>query len=356
MEPRLVGIGTAVPEHTLDQAQSMDLASRLGAWREEDAAKLAGIYRRSTIAKRGSVLLGREPGGNVGQEFFGEQSPTTARRFKRFEAEAPGLAARAARAALADGAVGAHEVTHLIVVSCTGASAPGVDAALVGLLGLRGSVERTFVGFMGCAGAISGLAIARSIAADGLSVVLVVSVELCSLHLQYSSEPQQVVANALFADGAAAAVVSARGSGPRIAGRLCQLIPDSSDSMTWRVGDQGLRMTLSPRVPEIIARSLRGPLEAWLGERGLGIADVAGWVLHPGGPRVIEAVESTLEVRRGSFEHSRGVLSEHGNMSSATVLFVYERVRAGAGSGGGGLPCVWLGFSPGLTVEALLLV
>lgn len=359
MHARLLGLGTALPAHELDQAESARLAGTLGSWPEEQAGKLAAIYRRSTIQKRASVLLEKTGDDAASQNFFHSptadepQGPATAARFARFETDAPHLAARAASAALKDADVPAGAITHLIVVSCTGVSAPGVDADLVPRLGLRPDVERAMLGFMGCAGAISGVGMARSIAeADGNARVLVVSVELCSLHLQYSAEPEQVIANAIFADGAAAAVVGTGEIGPRVVSRACRLIPDSADAMSWRVGNHGLRMSLSPRVPEIIGTSVRPMLSEWLAKHDLRIDDVGSWAIHPGGPRVIESVAAALGLNGAATEPSRAVLREHGNMSSATVLFVHDRLRRG----GMKLPCVWLGFSPGLTAEAVLLV
>lgn len=363
--PRLLGLGTASPTHRLSQSRAMALAASLSGWPEAEASKLRALYRRTGIETRGSVLLGPDAAGEVSQTFFhapepgAPGGPGSRERFGRFEADAPELGERAALKAMHAAGAGAADITHLVAVSCTGVSAPSLDATLVTRLGLRPGVERTFVAFMGCAGAISGLGVARAIArSEPDAVVLVVCVELCSLHLQYDASFEQTIAGALFADGAAAMVVGSRPAqaGPALASRLCTLIPGTADLMTWRIGDHGLRMTLSARIPDVIGDGLRSILSEWLGAHGLGLADIGSWAVHPGGPRVLDATAAALGLAEGALAASRDVLREHGNMSSATLPFVHERLAdAGKKQGTVKVPCVWLGFSPGLTVEALLL-
>jgi predicted naringenin-chalcone synthase len=182
-------------------------------------------------------------------------------------------------------------------------------------------------------------------------------VELCSLHFQYGWEPQQIVANALFADGAAALVGQAAQAADvsriswRVAATGSCVFAGSQDAMTWTVGDYGFRMTLSPRVPELIRAHLADWLTHWLAQQGLSMRDIGSWAIHPGGPRVLSAVEAALNLPAGAAEASRQVLAEHGNMSSPTVLFILERLRRA----GAPLPCVMLAFGPGLTAEAALL-
>lgn len=358
MHPRLIGVGTAVPPLALDQHAAMQLAARLGNWSPDARAPLERWYRRSGIDARGSVLL-RNQDGVTGQDFFAPDAanPGSAARFERFEALAPHLAIQASHRAMQRARIVPADITHLIVASCTGASAPGVDAALVSGLSLSKSVERMFVGFMGCAAAMPSLAAARAICAErATAVVLVVCVELCSLHLQYTDEASQTLANALFADGAGAAVVRQADHGMLVGERLCTLVPDSADAMTWRMSDHGMVMGLSPRVPEIIRSELRGAVEGWLGRvrvRGhaLSVSDVTGWVIHPGGPRVIEASLAALGLPDHAGTPSREVLRAHGNMSSSTVFFVHERLTEAERQG----PIVWLGFAPGLTIEGLVM-
>ncbi|TVQ60970.1 MAG: type III polyketide synthase [Phycisphaerales bacterium] len=357
MSARLWSIGTATPAGLITQGEVADLACRVSGENARERA-LRVIYRRAGVVTRGSVLVGADgkmemfeppPGGSV------SGGPTTGERLAAYPEAASELARRACETALERAGVRAPRVTHLITVSCTGFDAPGVDCALVASLGLPATVRRTHVGFMGCHGAINALAAARAYAeADPSACVLVCCVELCTLHFQYSDEASVAVANALFADGAAAAVV-ASGDGPRgsliVRGVESVIIPGTRDCMTWRIGDHGFVMTLSSRVPEVLAAEVPGWVRGWLPRYGFGVADVRSWAVHPGGPRVVSSVAEGLGLDASSVSASREVLAEHGNMSSPTVLFIAERQwRAGDGA-----PLVAMAFGPGLTGEALLL-
>jgi predicted naringenin-chalcone synthase len=179
-------------------------------------------------------------------------------------------------------------------------------------------------------------------------------VELCSLHYQYGSDPEQLVANAIFADGAAALVGQAEqtprnGSWPLVACGSC-LIPDTEDAMSWSVGDHGFVMTLSPRVPSLIEEHLRPWLEDWLARSGCSLDRIRSWAIHPGGPRILSSVVRALDLPREAAAVSEAVLAECGNMSSPTVLFVLHRLREQAAPG----PTLALAFGPGLVAEAAL--
>jgi predicted naringenin-chalcone synthase len=273
-----------------------------------------------------------------------------------FARHAPPLALAAVRAALADAAMAASRITHLITVSCTGFQAPGVDLELISQLGLDAGVQRTHVGFMGCHGALNGLRVAQAfVEADAEAVVLLCSVELCSLHLAYGWDPEKVVANALFADGAAALVATARPAHPAPGLTLLAsgstVIPHSAALMHWQIGDHGFEMGLSSRVPEAVGSQLRPWLERWLQPRGLQVADIATWAMHPGGPRILQVCGAALGLEPHQLAVSQAVLQEHGNMSSATVLFILDRLRRAAAPG----PCLALAFGPGLCAEVALL-
>jgi predicted naringenin-chalcone synthase len=248
--------------------------------------------------------------------------------------------------------------------------APGIDMALVAGLGLKPTVERTHLGFMGCHGAINGLKVARGcLGAEPDARVLVCCVELCTLHFFMGWDPEKIVANALFADGAAALVCESDVSphkpqnGTRNDGfadpdpwKLAAVgsvrIPDSATAMTWEIGDFGFEMGLSRRIPELIGLHLRGYLQSWLDRQGLTLADVASWAVHPGGPKILDAVELALPLPPPALEASRTVLAEHGNMSSPTLLFILDRLRRQNAP----RPCVALGFGPGMVVEAALFI
>ncbi len=273
---------------------------------------------------------------------------------KQYAIDAPPLAERAACAALADAKRPAGRVTHLITVSCTGFFAPGLDAELMQRLGLSAAVHRTQIGFMGCHGAFNAIAAARDIAlADRSACVLICSVELCSLHFAYGWSPQQLVANALFADGAAAIVIEARADRPQhswsIDGASSLLLENSCDDMRWIIGDHGFEMTLSPKVPALVEANLQRWCAATLSEQNIAIDSIEHWAIHPGGPKVIDAVERALSLPTVSTQPSREVLADRGNMSSATILFILDRLRSQRGA------TVALGFGPGLTMEAMML-
>ncbi len=363
----LSGLGTAVPSGVLQQSDAAESSPAFCTADSRQARQLRRLYDRSGVETRNTVVLRADRGTleervplypiASGPE---DRGPTTGERMAWYEAEAPPLAEEAARRALEDASTPVESITHLVTVSCTGFFSPGLDAALVDTLGLPRTVHRTHVGFMGCHGALNGLRVAASHAWEPGARVLLCAVELCSLHFAYGWDPEMIVANALFADGAAAVVGVAaengevpqngEASGWSVQAQGTFLMPMSGDAMSWRIGDHGFRMTLSATVPGLIRTNLGGWLEGWLQDQGLGMDDVGSWAVHPGGPRILEAVEDALALENGLLDVSRDVLRRHGNMSSPTVLFILEQLR----KTGAELPCVALAFGPGLVVEAML--
>ncbi|MBC7857013.1 MAG: type III polyketide synthase, partial [Pirellulaceae bacterium] len=270
---------------------------------------------------------------------------------------APPIAMRAAQQALDQADVAPSEITHLVAVSCTGFDAPGVDTALIRGLELRATTQRIQVGFMGCHGAINGLRAAQAIAgADPSAKVLLCAAELCSLHYRFAWDPERIIANALFADGAAAVVGAATSHETRhswsVAATGSCLIPDSTDAMTWRIGDHGFEMTLHAQVPELIHQHLRPWLETWLPQHGQSLDSIASWAIHPGGPRILSAIAESLNLPVEATSVSREILAGYGNMSSPTVLFIVNRLREMNAP----RPCLALGFGPGMFAEAALLM
>jgi predicted naringenin-chalcone synthase len=285
----------------------------------------------------------------------------TGRRMERYLAEALPLGKDAVTSALADAGVDPGDVGLFSVASCTGYVTPGVDIRLARDLGMSDRVQRLCVGHRGCYAALPGLgAVADfSVARDRPAVLL--CLELTSLHIQpASSEVDQVVAHALFADAAAAVVLEPAPPGRpaqpgfEVLDVVAQTDVSTAEHMTWDVTDHGFRMGLSPRVPAVLARHVRGVVDDLLGGHGLDRADVDGWAVHPGGRRILEVTQRRLELPTGALEHSYGVLADHGNCSSATVLLVLERMRA-AGTVRRGRYAVAMAFGPGLTLYAALL-
>lgn len=274
--------------------------------------------------------------------------PTTAERMRRFERDAPDLAARAVeKLELGDEA---GSITHLVVISCTGLWAPGIDFDLVRRFGLNSSIERTIIGFMGCYAAINGLKLARHIVrSEPGARVLIVSLELCTLHLQETQDLEQVLTFMIFGDGCAAAIVSADPTGFALDRFHALLVPDSADHITWNIGDKGFDMILSGRVPNGIAEALKGGTEKVLPNRRIDEIDL--WAVHPGGRSVLDAVETALGLPPTALAPSREVLRSYGNMSSATVLFVLEAMMRDHPAGKTG--CA-MAFGPGLVAETML--
>jgi predicted naringenin-chalcone synthase len=372
MKPVLLGWGTALPPHSISQPDASQAAARFCCESPEQQRMLSMLFHRAGVASRNSVVLDRSDGPvDQRQPFYadralvGPHGPTTATRMQEFARHAGKLAVAAAERALAVAEVDASSITQLVTVTCSGFEAPGFDIDLIQKLPLSNGVNRTQLGFMGCHGALNALRVARAfVNADPRESVLVCCVELCSLHYQYQWQAELMVANSLFSDGAAALVVAhhdgARHSQPsplarpavQLVGSGSWVVPDTRDSMSWRIGDHGFQMGLSPRVPESIEHELRPWLTSWLSGYGVHIDQVAHWAVHPGGPRILSAVRNAMQFDDAVLQQSLSVLRDYGNMSSPTLVFILERIFAEPLKG----PLVMLGFGPGLTIEAALLV
>lgn len=350
------GIGSALPCHTMSQAEALSLSTDL-ICRDQRQQRLAKtMFRRARVDNRHTCVPHEiayrwvdsdlPPGESLG--------PTTLERMQLYAAHAGPLAVDAAARALGDAGTSPTDISHLITVSCTGFAAPGVDIELMESLGLHRSVQRIHVGFMGCHGAINGLRVASGLAAENDGRMLLSATELCSLHYRFQWDDERVLGNALFADGSAAVVGDSGrpGDSPR-----CQvkttgsyIIPDSRDAITWVIGNHGFEMSLSSQVPDLIRAHLKSWLADWLASHDLTVPAVASWAVHPGGPRILDAIEDALDLPPQALETSRDVLRQFGNMSSPTVLFILQRLLAAGTS----LPCVALGFGPGLAIEAAI--
>ncbi|HLN29278.1 MAG TPA: type III polyketide synthase [Gemmataceae bacterium] len=366
MSIAIVGFGTALPITSVTQDEAVEVARKICCRTDDQAELLPSLYRHTGIRTRHlsfgpevvcDVLQGTNTSGSVflPAEEADDPGPTTGQRIEHYVERAGPLALQAAREAIHSSGVKPTAFTHLVTVSCTGFSAPGVDIELIKRLELRPTIERTHVGFMGCHGALNGLRVANALTgANPGARVLLCAVELCSLHYHYGWNPKKLVSNALFADGAAAVVGIPARTAPADAWRIAAcgscLFPDSEYAMTWDIGDHGFEMTLSTRVPDLIARNLRPQLESWLQENGVRLDEVASWAVHPGGPRILSAVEEALDLPPEVNADARAILAGCGNMSSPTILFILERLRRRNAP----RPCVALGFGPGLAAEMLL--
>ncbi len=400
------GLGTAVPQHTMSQDQAVQMAQTICQADPRQRRILNVLYRHASVQNRHTCLpyqtaLAWLAGDSSGQDLepsatngepvttqelanngppridrslLEEHSskkvvqadtpappesaptlgPTTRQRMDYYEQHAFELASQAVAAALKAGTIDPAEITHLVTVSCTGFYSPGVDVQLMEHCGLRPTTERVHVGFMGCHGAINGLRVSKAFGSDCPgAVVLLCAVELCCLHYRFQWDPQRFLGNALFADGAGVLVLgeSQQPSGLKVLATGSCLLPDSTDAMTWRIGDHGFEMTLSSRVPDCIKEHLRPWLTEWLHQQGSSLEAIRGWAVHPGGPRILDAVQESLSLSHEDLVVSREVLAQLGNMSSPTVLFILQRLQQQGVSG----PFLLLGFGPGLVAEVALL-
>lgn len=341
-------IACAVPDHQVHEAFTL-FAGR-HALEGRDATTFARMAARSHIESRWSVLEPSRPlgdGTSCGFYNWGDNYPSTKTRMQRYERTAPALA-EAALDRLGLDQEG-RRVTHLILASCTGFAAPGLDHWIINRFGIRGSVERSVIGFMGCQAAINALKLAWHIVrSDPSARVAVVCLELCTLHLQRTSAIEQLLSFLIFADGCAAALVTADPSGLRLDGFHAGLVPSAADQITWRIGDDGFDMTLSGMVPFTLAHALPDWSHDILA--GVDPAEIDLWAVHPGGRSILDAVAHGLDLRADALDTSRAVLREHGNMSSATVMFVLRDMMAQARPGQRG--CA-MAFGPGLSAETM---
>jgi predicted naringenin-chalcone synthase len=340
-------IATAVPEH--------DVHDDFVIFAEQMLAdpRLRAVFRRmasrADIAHRFSFLNPRESRGQFSSHdakaFYRLGSfPGTARRMELFEQCAPVLMRKAVdRLALNE--MERCGITHVLVTCCTGLYAPGLDFEIVDHLGLDTGVERTMVGFMGCFAAINALKLARHIVrSDPKAGVLMVNLELCTLHFQETQELEQVLSFLVFADGAAASLITAREQGLALDSFKAVMVAGTRGLITWKIRGLGFDMLLSGKVPAELGRALHeGELTA---ERD----DIDLWAVHPGGRSILDAVEKGLELPVDALAASREVLSRFGNMSSATVMFVLQQMMEQAQPGQRG--CA-MSFGPGLTAETM---
>lgn len=358
---KLISIGTANPAYAIDQLSIYDFMDQLYNASDDERKKLKLMYERSGITQRYSVV----PDYNLGlqkRELFAfthnlEPFPSLEKRMALYHQHAAPLAVQAIHNAFINQPVSLKDVTHLITVSCTGMSAPGLDLQLLEQLHLPMHTHRTSVNFMGCYAAVHALKIADAIAtAQPNAVVLIASVELCTLHFQKTTDYDNLTANALFADGAAACIVTGNNqSSPHMAilhGFYSEVFVSGKQDMAWQLSSTGFLMTLSAYIPKLIESNIAGFMNKALNQYQLTLKDVNGWCIHPGGRKILEALQLQLQLAPTALQHSYAVLKEYGNMSSPTILFVLKRMLEDAGIEGN---LIGAAFGPGLTMETFLI-
>src|SRR3989344_3343647 len=344
-QPRLAGLATAWPPYELSQAAVAANGAELFATTHGGFERLAPIYRNARIETRHSC---------VPIEWY-LKPHSFAERNDLFLEHAVDLLQRSASAALAAAGLRPDQIDTIVAVCSTGIATPSPEARLMPGVGFRPDIRRLPIFGLGCAGGVLGLARAADMArADPASRVLLVVVELCALTFRYQDRSKSnLVATALFGDGAAAAVISCRAdtTGPILGASHEHTWPDSLDVMGWEVADDGLKVVFSRDIPTLVEQDFKPIAEAFLTREGLSAADIGGFVCHPGGAKVIDALEACFSQPAGSLQHTRDILRDHGNMSSATVLFVLKATLDARDPG----PLLLTSLGPGFTTALMLI-
>ena len=352
-------IGTALPPNLADQNQIADfMVSHLRLDKREEK-KLRVLYRASGIKQRYSVLKDFSQNLN-GQSFFKEDVsfPSAKPRMLVYQQHAINLAKEACEDAFSTSKIEKEKITHLIAVSCTGMYAPGLDIELVDKLGLKTCTERTSINFMGCYAAFNAMKAAQNIiGTDDQAKVLIICVELCSIHLQEKRDDENLLANAIFGDGAAAMIISSVPSNRSLEMEsfYSDLALDAQKEMGWYIGDHGFEMRLSHKIPDIIKDGIEELTNRLLKKIELDISDIDFFAIHPGGKRILDVIEEKLNISKEQNSAAREILRTHGNMSSPTVLFVIKSIMDSLTSIDNQKHLLSFAFGPGLTMESAVL-
>jgi predicted naringenin-chalcone synthase len=359
MKASILALATAVPSHAFDQAQVAEKIIDIFTINPQKAESIKQLYKNSAIHTRYSVIPDfkkERPEWNFWGSEYPKTIPTTSQRNDLYKIEAPKLAYEAADKALKAWGGNSTDISHVISVSCTGMVAPGIEFDLMQQLNLKLSTQRLGINFMGCFGAFKGLSVAQAFAKENPKHrILLVCTELCSLHFQAEQTLDNILANSLFSDGAAAAVVGADYKSHEIPlweihNKGSIALDNTVDKMKWEVGNQGFNMKLSTTVPVLLGRHI-APFVQSLVDSDFSYEN-CDWAIHPGGKSIIQAIEKALKLQEGLTQASWDTLANYGNMSSATFLFVLHKLLEQNSSKRW---TMGIGFGPGLSVEGLLL-
>lgn len=353
-------ISTAVPPFRYHQAEIMEFMIRTLKLNGEESSRLSSLYKATGIESRYSILkdfsLKPDEYSFFPRDECLEPFPTTGERMETYKKHALPLAIRAIQG------IGKSEiakVTHLITVSCTGMYAPGLDIGIVETLKLPLSTCRTGVNFMGCYAAFNALKLADSICrADPDSSVLIVCLELCSLHFQKEKTEKNMLVNSLFGDGCGAVLINSvpgSGLGLEICAFHSDLALDASAGMTWDISDTGFRMALTHEVPEAIRKNIKKLADNLFNKLDLQGSRVRHYAIHPGGRKILEVIEEEMNIGKEENQFAYRVLRDYGNMSSPTILFVINELVRSLSRKNKGDHILCFAFGPGLTLESMLL-
>jgi len=355
---KIVSIGTAVPDCKHDQQNILTFMKQVYALSETDSRKLQFLYKQAGIDTRYSVIPDYSATA-ADWQFYSptenlEPFPSVEDRMKVYKEYAAPLSIKAIDNCL--GSFPVKDITHLITVSCTGMSAPGLDLEVLELLHLPPTTCRTSVNFMGCYAAIHALKIANAFClADENANVLIVCTELCTLHFQNEPTVENMTSSMLFADGAAAVLVTGnkKAAGINIDNFYSLVVAKGSSDMAWDISSKGFLMTLSSYIPDLIEEDFDGLATNALAAAKLKKEDIAHWCIHPGGKKILESVHKSLGFTNGQLQTAYDVLKDHGNMSSPTILFVLKKILSATTKKGEKI--FGAAFGPGLTMETFIL-
>jgi alpha-pyrone synthase len=359
----ITAIGVANPKNKFNQLTIAGFMIRAMNLNETEARKLKALYRATGIETRYSVL--EDYGKSDDFNFYPndenlEPFPSTSQRLGVFRKEAVNLSTNAIESCLSKvPGLTRTEITHLIVVSCTGMYAPGLDIDIIKAMKLNSSIERTCINFMGCYAAFNALKLADAYCTSKENAkVLVVCTELCSLHFQKENNEENWLSSSLFADGSAALLVETnRGKGLSMKpeGFYCDLAINGEQSMAWGIGDKGFEMKLSSYVPEIIRTGIKTLTGSLLHKVSRRLEDITYFAIHPGGKRILEVIEEELGLNKKQNQQAYQVLKKFGNMSSPTVLFVLNEIYESLTPKDHNKEILSFAFGPGLTLESMIL-
>ena len=342
-------IGTAVPAYAHQQTDILKFMLEKTAFSSTEQRMVKLMYGMSGIEQRHSVLpdFGASPAKSKLFSLHEKMPDAVEDRLAVYDDNACKLAIDAIK----DAKINVQEITHLITISCTGMSAPGLDIMLVKALGLNPELYRTSINFMGCYAAIHGLKQAHAIAeSENDAKVLVVSVELCTLHFQEENTQDYITSNLLFADGAACMQINSQGGKWRIDSFFSKLFLEAENSMAWHVNSKGFLMKLDAEVPDMIFKNIAAFVHSALEKANIEISENIGWLIHPGGRKILEATARALKLSNDDLKSSFSVLKNYGNMSSATLIFILKQMFDSDQK-----HLFLAGFGPGITMESALL-
>lgn len=355
----ILSIGTSLPSFRHTQTEILNFMQRVYALDAVDARKLKFLYQQSGIQQRYSCIPDYSKSMREWKFYPAEESlepfPNLELRMAWYQKHAASLSVDAIRDCLQNKPGGSTGISHLITVSCTGMSAPGLDLQVMEMMELPRQLHRTSINFMGCYAALHAMKMADSICrAEPSSLVLIVCTELCTLHFQKAPTPDNLAASLLFGDGSAAILLGSESQGKSLAsirGFYAEVVPKGKRDMSWELSSSGFLMTLSGYIPELISTDFRPLLERAMLSYKMDIDEIKNWCIHPGGKRILQAVQKSLQLEEGKLDAAASVLKDFGNMSSPSVLFVLKRLLEADQKG----ISLAAAFGPGLTMETCLL-